>query len=126
MSFEVVVSDSVSNFLNSLDGKSKNICKNNLGKLSSPYPGKGSGDKEKIVVDGEVVYRLHIGRTYTAFYIIDKENKVVRVRGLRLDSHEKRTVLKKEILIMIKSFIICCFRIIMILHLQNPILQAFY
>jgi hypothetical protein len=37
------------------------------------------GDKERLVVAGEDVYRLHIGRRYTAFYVIDDEQKLVRV-----------------------------------------------
>lgn len=79
MVYEIVLSDEALDFLFSIDSKSRNICKKNLMKLSSPYPGRGIGDKEKLVVAGEVVYRLHIGRTYTAFYIIDENKKVVRV-----------------------------------------------
>ncbi len=79
MPYHVVVSDDVGDFLRSLDLKSRGICKKNLGKLALPYPGRGSGDKERIVVAGEEVYRLHIGRTYTAFYIIDERMKLVRV-----------------------------------------------
>jgi mRNA-degrading endonuclease RelE of RelBE toxin-antitoxin system len=77
--YEVVLSDESRNFLFSLDKKSRNICKKNLKKLFSPYPGRGIGDKEKLVVAGEEVYRLHIGRTYTAFYIVDEIYKIVRV-----------------------------------------------
>ena len=79
MSYEVVLSDGTIDFLQSLDTKSLNICKKNLQKLFRPYPGRGIGDKERLVVGGEDVYRLHIGRTYTAFYVIDEVNKVVRV-----------------------------------------------
>lgn len=39
------------------------------------YPGH-PGDKEKL---SENTYRLHISRTYTAFYRINEEKKVVRV-----------------------------------------------
>ena len=79
MSYEVLLSDEATDFLRSLDNKSKNICKKNLTKLSQPYPGRGIGDKEKLVVAGEEVYRLHIGRTFTAFYIIDEKSRVVRI-----------------------------------------------
>lgn len=51
----------------------------NLNKLNKPYPGRGMGDKERLIVEGELIYRLHIGRTYTAFYIIDEESKSVKV-----------------------------------------------
>lgn len=79
MSYEVVVSESARDFLTSLDAKSKSICKKNLSKLASPYPGRGLGDKERLVIAGKDRYRLHIGRTYTAFYTINEENKLVRV-----------------------------------------------
>ena len=79
MSYEIFLSDESLDFLSSLDVKSKNICKKNLEKLKSPYPGRSIGDKEKLVVAGEAVYRLHIGRTYTAFYIIDEKKKSVRI-----------------------------------------------
>ncbi len=78
--YEVCLSKDSEAFLNSLDKKSSRICGNNLEKLKeNPYPGKGKGDKEKILVEGEEIYRLHIGRSYTAFYIILEEEKIVRV-----------------------------------------------
>jgi mRNA-degrading endonuclease RelE of RelBE toxin-antitoxin system len=79
MPHKIVLSDTAVEFLCSIDEKSKSICKKNLEKLSFPYPGKGTGDKEKIVVAGVKMFRLHIGRTYTAFYIIDEKEKTVRI-----------------------------------------------
>lgn len=79
MTYKVVVAQPVRAFLKSLDKKSKSICKKNLQKLTSPYPGRGPGDKERLVIAGKDRYRIHIGRTYTAFYIIDEEEKLVRV-----------------------------------------------
>ncbi|MFH1589701.1 MAG: type II toxin-antitoxin system RelE/ParE family toxin [archaeon] len=79
MSYQVVLSDDAIDFLRSLDNKSKSICKKNLQKLSSPYPGRGSGDKERLVIGGKDRYRLHIGRTYTAFYVINEKEKIIRV-----------------------------------------------
>jgi mRNA-degrading endonuclease RelE of RelBE toxin-antitoxin system len=70
------------NFVESLDDKSKRICKDNLKKLADdpyPRPGSGSGDKEQLVVDGEEIYRLHIGRTFTAFYDILESEEVVKI-----------------------------------------------
>ena len=67
-------------FIESLDEKSERICKENLKKLAGdPYPGGGKGDKERLVVDGEEVYRLHIGRTFTAFYDILENQAVVQI-----------------------------------------------
>ena len=82
MPFAVVVADDVREFLCAFDEKSKRVCKKNLAKLSQPYPGGGSGDKERLMVDGEEVYHLHIGRTFTAFYIIDERARIVRILEL--------------------------------------------
>jgi mRNA-degrading endonuclease RelE of RelBE toxin-antitoxin system len=91
MSYEILLSEDASDYLLSIDEKSKGICKKNLQKLSSPYPGRGIGDKEKLVVAGEEMYRLHIGRTHTAFYIIDEEERLVRVLEiLSIESAHKK------------------------------------
>ena len=79
LSNDILLSEKSIDFLQSLDDKSKIICKKNLQKLSQPYPGRGIGDKEQLVVVGEEVYRLHIRRTNTAFYIIDEQAKIVRI-----------------------------------------------
>ncbi len=79
MSFEIFVSEQGRDFISILPLKSQQIVRKNLGKLKSPYPGRGIGDKERLLVAGEILYRLHIGRTFTAFYIIEEESKVVRV-----------------------------------------------
>jgi mRNA-degrading endonuclease RelE of RelBE toxin-antitoxin system len=79
MSYEFLLSDEAFDFLQILDDKSKGICKKNLEKLSQPYPGRGSGDKERLIVAGQEVYRMHIGRTYTVFYIINEKEKRVRI-----------------------------------------------
>lgn len=80
MSYEIQISEESHKFLKSLDEKSLRICKNNLSKLeNNPYPGYGKGDKEKIVVQGEEIYRIHIGRTFTAFYVVLKDRKLVRI-----------------------------------------------
>lgn len=42
-------------------------------------PTRRKGDKEKLPVDGEELYRLHIGRTHTAFYEILEDADQVRV-----------------------------------------------
>jgi len=56
-----------------------------------PRPGAGSGDKEKLVVDGEEIYRLHIGRTHTAFYdILENQQEVRIVDVMDIDEAHKR------------------------------------
>ena len=77
--YEVLVSQEVRRLLDDLDEKSARIVRENLRKCSEPPPGVGQGDKERITWRGEDVYRLHIGRTLTAFYDVEENDEVVRV-----------------------------------------------
>lgn len=88
----LLVEEEVLEFLDGLDGKSERICKDNLKKLAEdPYPGSGKGDKERLYVAGEEVYRLHVGRTYTAFYeILEAENAVRVLELLPIDEAHDR------------------------------------
>lgn len=90
--YRVQVAPRVARFLDALDVKSRRICRDNLEKLAlEPHPGRGSGDKERLVVRGEEVFRLHIGRRYTAFYVILEKDRVVRVfELLPIDQTHKR------------------------------------
>jgi len=67
-------------FLASLSSKSQNIGKENLKKpATNPFPGDG-GDKERLDLPTDPpVYRMHIGRSYTAFHHIDIEQKRVKI-----------------------------------------------
>lgn len=47
-----------------------------------PKPGAGSGNREKIPVDGEEIHRLHIRRTYTVLYDILEDGMGFCVVGL--------------------------------------------
>ena len=92
MSYEVLLGDQPRDFLDNADEKTYRICRQNLLKLEeSPYPGSGKGDKEKLTVDGEERYRLHIGRTFTAFYdIVESENAVQVTEIVDIDTAHKR------------------------------------
>ena len=82
MTYNILLGDQPREYISALDDKSAGIVKDNLRKLEDdphPRPGSGSGDKEKLVVDGEEMYRLHIGRTHTAFYTILEESQEVRI-----------------------------------------------
>lgn len=80
MSYSVLLGDQPREYLAALDDKSQRIVKDNLRKLEDhPYPGAGLGDKEKLPVEGEEMFRLHIGRTHTAFYLVDDNHRQVRV-----------------------------------------------
>ena len=78
--YDVLLGAQPREYIAALDDKSRRIVKDNLGKLAAdPYPGSGKGDKEHLVVDGEEMYRLHIGRRHTAFYLINEDDVEVRV-----------------------------------------------
>lgn len=94
MSYSVLLGEDAREYLGALDQKSAGIVKDNLRKLEDdPYsrPGSGSGDKEKLVVQGEEIYRLHIGRTHTAFYdVLEDANEIRVVNIMTIDEAHKR------------------------------------
>jgi len=94
MSYSVLLSDEAREYYGGLDEKSQRIVKENLEKLEEepyPRPDAGSGDREKVVVDGEEMYRLHIGRTHTAFYVVLESDGQVRVIDITtIDEAHKR------------------------------------
>ena len=94
MSYEILLGDDAREYVAALDDKSTRIVKENLRKLADepyPKPGSGSGDREKLVVDGEELYRLHIGRTHTAFYVVLEDESEVRVVDITdIDDAHKR------------------------------------
>lgn len=90
--YEVLLHPDVDEFLEVADEKTERICREHLGYLAeNPYPGQGPGDKERIPVDGEERYRLHIGRTWTAFYDVYEDRDEVRVLEITdIDDAHKR------------------------------------
>lgn len=85
MTYEVRIDIDAADFLNSKGEKTQSIIKENLGKLEeNPYPSPEaqSGDREKVTVNGEKVYRMHISRSYTAFYVVDEEEEQVIVTDI--------------------------------------------
>lgn len=89
MKYRVTVLPEVKSFIRALDAKNRGIVIDNLRKLEHPHPGEGIGDKEKLPVEGEMIYRLHIGRTWTAFYIItDEEARVIEILPIG-EAHDK-------------------------------------
>ncbi len=79
-------------YIEGLDDKSERIVKDNLEKLEeNPYPGRGKGDKERLKVQEDLVYRLHISREYTAFYDIMEGEKTVEIlEVLPIDKAHKK------------------------------------
>ena len=69
--------------INELPVKTRRIIHSTLATLEEdPCPGTG-GDKERLHLDEEVdIFRLHIGRSSTAFYTIDTKEQIVRVHDV--------------------------------------------
>ncbi|CCQ33037.1 plasmid stabilization system protein [Halorhabdus tiamatea SARL4B] len=91
--YEVLLGDDAREFLAAADEKTTRICKDNLRKLAAnPHPGRGTGDKEKLPIDGRRDrYRLHISRTYTAIYTVLEDDQEVRVLEIvPIDEAHKR------------------------------------
>jgi mRNA-degrading endonuclease RelE of RelBE toxin-antitoxin system len=83
MTYNVLITGEIQEMIYYLDEKSSSIIIKNIKKLKNdPYPGRSSGDKEKLPVKGRMRYRMHIGRTWTIFYSILEGEKQVRVSEL--------------------------------------------
>lgn len=83
MTFTLILWHELADEINNLPEKTRRIIKAALKRLEEdPFP-RNQGDKEKLVLRGGVViYRLHISRSYTAFYEIDREEKLVIVQEI--------------------------------------------
>ena len=94
MSYELLLAEEAREYVAALDEKSTRIVKDNLRKLENdpyPRPESDSGDKEKLVVDGKELYRLHIGRTHTAFYdVLEADAEVRVIEIVDIDGAHKR------------------------------------
>lgn len=94
MGYQVLLGDQPRAFLADTDEKTERIVKDHLRSLADepyPRPGAGRGDREQLPVDGEELYRMHISRTYTAFYTIEEAAEEVRVREvIPIDEAHKR------------------------------------
>ena len=78
MKFEVGPGIDAAAFINAQNEKTRRIIHAHLKSLEDdPFPGKG-GDKELLNTrPGVKIYRLHIGRTFTAIYVIEKKSVLV-------------------------------------------------
>ncbi len=92
MSYKILITPEINEFLQNQEEKTRRIIKSNMEKLGeNPYPDEGRGDKEKLPVRGEKRYRLHIGRTWTVFYSILENEKEVRISEiLPIDKAHKK------------------------------------
>ena len=83
MTFSLILWHELSDEINRLPEKTRRLIKTALKRLKEdPFPGS-QGNKENLVLrDGVVICRLHISRSYTVFYEIDKEEKLVIVQEI--------------------------------------------
>ncbi|MDD1754823.1 MAG: type II toxin-antitoxin system RelE/ParE family toxin [Methanothrix sp.] len=79
VAFRLVIKKNALEFVNALPSKSQRIVREKCKTLANdPFP--GDGDRELIQRKGhEDIYRLHISRSYTAFYKIYKDEKMVKI-----------------------------------------------
>lgn len=79
VAFHIVINKNAIEFIDSLPSKSHRIVVEKCKTLAiNPFPGQG--DKEFIQrKNHEDIYRLHISRSYTAFYKIYKDKKMVKI-----------------------------------------------
>jgi len=93
VTYAILLRRSAADFLHSLPDKTQRIIKEKLGILSTdPYPGKGS-DKERLHSEEMEVHRLHIGRSFTAIYIIhtgDEKDWVEITHLMTIEQAHKR------------------------------------
>jgi len=77
--YQLVIKKKALEFVNTLPTKSQRIVIEKCKTLADdPY--SGQGDKEIIQRKGHKdIYRLHISRSYTAFYKIYKDAKMVKI-----------------------------------------------
>jgi mRNA interferase RelE/StbE len=77
--YHLVIGKKALEFISALPSKSKRIVIEKCKTLADdPFPGQG--DKELIHRKGHKdIYRLHISRSYTAFYKINKDEKMVKI-----------------------------------------------
>jgi mRNA interferase RelE/StbE len=79
VAYQLVIKKNALEFVNALPSKSQKLVIEKCKTLAKdPFPGQG--DKEIIQRTGhKEIYRLHISRSYTAFYRIYKEEKIVKI-----------------------------------------------
>jgi mRNA interferase RelE/StbE len=93
VSFQVLIKRKSIEAINELPGKTRRIIHDVLKSLEEdPYPGT-VGDKELLHhEEGIEVYRLHIGRSYTAFYTIDIRSHIVQVHDIMTIGHRSSSI----------------------------------
>jgi mRNA interferase RelE/StbE len=78
LTFSLKIDEDALAFIRQLTDKSQDIIDGKIKTLKDdPFPGK-RGDKELLILGkGKKVYRLHIGHSYTVFYRVSMDKKIV-------------------------------------------------
>lgn len=79
--FAILIERRAREFLKGLPPKTRRIVVEKIQELAeNPFPG---GDREKLEYPHPpAVYRLHISRSFTVFYIIEPEENVVKIEKI--------------------------------------------
>jgi mRNA interferase RelE/StbE len=79
LTFRVLISRKALSFLNFSPEKSRRLIREHCLALGdNPYPSR-TGDRKRLHLGSYELYRMHIGRSYTVFYRILREEGVVKV-----------------------------------------------
>jgi len=94
VTFDVGIDTGAVAFINAQDRKTRRIIRTHLESLAEdPFPGKG-GDKELLNTrPGVKIYRLPIGRSFTAIYVIDGNSVLVTEVMSIEQAHKKYNLL---------------------------------
>ncbi|MDF0590752.1 type II toxin-antitoxin system RelE family toxin [Candidatus Methanocrinis natronophilus] len=84
MTYQLLIEEKALEFLRSLPEKSRRLVADRcLSLADDPFSGSGSGDQEALHLSGfKKLYRLHGGRSYTVFYRIYEDEKVVTILAI--------------------------------------------
>lgn len=79
--FAILIERRAREFLKGLPPKTRRIVVEKIQELAeNPFPG---GDREKLEYPHPpAIYRLHISRSFTVFYIIEPEENVVKIEKI--------------------------------------------
>ncbi|MCR3883399.1 type II toxin-antitoxin system RelE/ParE family toxin [Methanotrichaceae archaeon M04Ac] len=86
MTYQLLIEEKALEFLRSLPEKSRRlVAERCLSLADDPFPGSSSFDREALHLPGfKKLYRLHVGRSYTVFYRISEDEKVVGILAVTI------------------------------------------
>lgn len=92
--FTILIEKKAREYLQKLPVKTRRIIVEKIQELQiNPFSG---GNKERIEYHKPpAVYRLHISRSYTVFYLIDEEKEVVKIEKIETIEKAHKTYTRK-------------------------------